>query len=183
MEHDEPVTVVVRHRVKPGHEAEFEAWQRGINAASLRFPGHLGFHVVRSPDPRRPEFLVLFKFDSLANLERWDTSDERSTWLARLEPLVAKPPVRERYTGMEVWFDAPAGRSAPPRFKMAAVTLLTLYPLIMFVYYFVAPEMAEWPAPVRNLASTALLVGTMTYLAMPFTTRLLGRWLYGRGDQ
>jgi antibiotic biosynthesis monooxygenase (ABM) superfamily enzyme len=179
MEQDGPVTVVVRHRVKPGREADFEAWQRGINAASLRFPGHMGFHVVRPHDPRKPEFMVLFKFDTLDNLERWEASDERGEWLERLGPLVAELPVRERHTGMEVWFDPPRGRVAPPRLKMAVVTLLTLYPLILLVALFVAPLIADWPLPFRALTSTSLLVVTMTYLAMPLSTRVLGRWLYG----
>jgi antibiotic biosynthesis monooxygenase (ABM) superfamily enzyme len=37
MEESGPVTVVVRHRVKPGREAAFEEWQRGINQAALAF--------------------------------------------------------------------------------------------------------------------------------------------------
>jgi antibiotic biosynthesis monooxygenase (ABM) superfamily enzyme len=138
----------------------------------------MGFHVVRPHDRRRPEFMILFKFDTLENLERWEESDERAEWLERLGPLVAEKPVRERHTGMEVWFDPPAGKAAPPKYKMAVVTLLTLYPLILLVALFFTPLMAEWPLSLRALASTSLLVVIMTYLAMPLSTRVLGRWLY-----
>jgi uncharacterized protein len=179
MAQEEPVTVVVRHRVRPGMEAAFEDWQRGINQVALRFPGHQGFHVLRPTDTRRPEYLVLFKFATLADLEGWEQSDERREWLARLAPLTLEPPARERHTGMEVWFDPPPGKPAPPRYRMAAVTLLTIYPLILAVQALVVPVMGHWPLPARTLASSALLVGAMTYLAMPLTTRLVARWLYG----
>jgi len=181
MVQDEPVTVVVRHRVRPGLEAEFEEWQKGINRVALRFPGHQGFQVVRPADTRRPEYLVLFKFATLADLDRWEQSDERREWLAKAVPLTLAPPARERHTGLEVWFDPPVGKPAPPRYKMAAVTLLTIYPLISLVQAYLAPLMSGWPVPARGLATSALLVCTMTYLAMPLTTRLFARWLYGPG--
>src|SRR5262245_37733526 len=126
MDQDGPVTVVVRHRVKPGREAEFEEWLRGISQASLAFAGHLGFNVIRPADPARPEYLVLFRFDTLDNLERWENSDERRRWMERLEPLTTRASARERQTGMDVWFTPPAGHTPPPRYKMAVVTLAAL---------------------------------------------------------
>src|SRR6187200_1965028 len=101
MDTDGPVTVVVRHRAKPGLEAEFEEWLRGISRAALGFEGHLGFHVVRPTDSARPEYLVMFRFDTLAHLEEWEESEARRQWLARGEPLTTHPPDRERHTGME----------------------------------------------------------------------------------
>jgi antibiotic biosynthesis monooxygenase (ABM) superfamily enzyme len=183
VEQDGPVSVVVRHRVKPGREAAFEDWQRGIIDAALKFDGHLGFHVIRPPDPKRPEYLVLFKFDSLANLEAWERSAERREWLDRVRPLLAGPPELERHTGLEVWFNPPPGRPAPPRYRMAAVTLLTLYPLILGVQAAVAPHLADWPLPLRTLVTSALLVCVMTYAAMPLTTRMFAQWLYGPADE
>src|SRR4051812_37029165 len=91
-----PVTVVVRHRVRPGCEAEFEDWLRGISREALRFEGQLGFHVVRPADPAHPDYVVFFRFDTFANLEKWEESEARREWLERLEPLTAHPPARER---------------------------------------------------------------------------------------
>lgn len=178
MEQAEPVTVVVRHRVKPGREAEFEAWQRGINEACLKFRGHMGFHVVRPADRKRPEYLVIFKFDSLANLETWEQSEERREWLARVEPLILHPPALERHTGMEVWFTPPAGRSPPAKYKMVVVTFVALYPLISLAQGFLAPELADWPLLLRTLVLALLLIVIMTYAAMPLVTHLLTPWLY-----
>jgi len=176
----DPVTIVVRHSIRPGKEAEFEDWQHGINAAALKFPGHLGFHVFRPSNPQRPEYLVFFRFQSLADLERWEQSEVRREWLSRLDPLITHPAHRERHSGLEVWFTPPPGQTAPPRWKMALVTLMTIYPLIMLVQTLAGPAMTNWPIWLRSLISAGLLVSLMTYLAMPFSTRLFAGWLYGR---
>jgi antibiotic biosynthesis monooxygenase (ABM) superfamily enzyme len=179
MDEGGPVTLVIRHRVKPGSEAAFEEWLRGISQAATRFDGHSGFNVVRPADPSRPEYVVFLRFDSFANLERWEQSEERREWLDRLEPLTIHPPARERHTGMEVWFTPPAGRAAPPRYKMVPVTLLAIYPLILLAQATLVPLLSGWPVLLRTLVTSALLVCLMTYVAMPLVTRLFSRWLYG----
>jgi antibiotic biosynthesis monooxygenase (ABM) superfamily enzyme len=174
-----PVTVVVRHRVRAGREAEFEGWLKGITADMGRFEGQQGFNVVRPADSGRPEYLVFFRFDSFANLQRWEGSDERLAWLERAGPLTTHAPERERHTGLEVWFTPPPGRAQPPRWRMAAVTLLAIYPLISLVQLTVVPLLDGWPVPLRTAVTSALLVCLMTYAAMPLMTRLFSRWLYG----
>ena len=174
-----PVTVVVRHRVRPGKEGEFEEWLRGITRAAGEFDGYLGFNVIRPLDPRQPEYVVLFRFDRFPNLEAWEGSETRRGWLGRVETLTARAATRERHTGLEVWFTPPAGRAPPPRWKMASVTLLDVFPLGSALQVTVLPLMSDWPVLPRTLATSALFVCLMTYAVMPLTTRLFSRWLYG----
>jgi antibiotic biosynthesis monooxygenase (ABM) superfamily enzyme len=42
-----------------------------------------------------------------------------------------------------------------------------------------AALLADWPVLLQTLLTSALLVCVMTYAAMPLSTRLFGRWLYG----
>ena len=179
MQQEGPVTLAVRHRIKPGREAEFEEWLRGISREAMTFDGHFGYNVVRPSDTGRPEYLVFLRFDTFDNLERWEASEARQQWLGRLAPMTLHPPTREKHTGMEVWFTPPSGRSAPPRYKMAAVSLLAIYPLILLAQWALGPLLAGWPVPLRTLATSAILVGLMTYLVMPLMTRVFTRWLYG----
>src|SRR5262245_17510441 len=151
MDQDGPVTVVIRHRVKPGKEAEFEEWVRGITRAAGAFEGYLGYNVVRPADAAHPEYVVFIRFDTFANLEKWEDAGTRRRWLELLEPLTARAPSRERHTGLEVWFTPPAGRAQPPRWKMAAVTLLAVYPLISLVQATLVPLLADWPVLLRTL--------------------------------
>lgn len=179
---DGPVTVVVRHRVRPGREADFERLLRGITSEMSRFEGHQGYNVVRPADSGRPEYVVFFRFDTFANLHRWEESEARHRWLGQLEPLATHAPARERHTGLEVWFTPPAGCGKPPRWKMLVVTLLSIYPLILVVQFSVVPLIDHWPLVLRTLVTSALLVCLMTYAVMPAMTRLFSPWLYGSPD-
>ena len=180
---DGPVTVVVRHRVKPGCEAEFETWLRGITGDMTRFDGQQGFNVVRSVDGGRPEYLVFFRFDTFDHLNNWETSQCRREWLDRLDPLAVTAPSRERHRGLEVWFTPPVGRRLPARWKMFCVTLLAIYPLISLVQLLLVPMMPSWPVALRTLLTSALLVCLMTYVVMPGMTRLFSPWLYGSSER
>ena len=46
---DGGVSVLVQRTIKPGCEADYEAWLSKIIGAARRFPGHLGANVVRPP--------------------------------------------------------------------------------------------------------------------------------------
>lgn len=183
MEQDGPVTVVIRHRIKAGKEAEFEEWLRGITREALRFDGYLGFNLVRPTNLGHPEYVVFFRFDNFANLEKWEESEPRRVWLSRLDPLALQAPTRERHTGLEVWFTLHAGGALPPRWKMAIVTLLAIYPLILGVQLTLVPLLAEWPVLFRTFMTSAILVCLMTYVVMPLMTRIFLRWLYERATQ
>ncbi|QDU18889.1 antibiotic biosynthesis monooxygenase [Urbifossiella limnaea] len=179
MHGDGPVTLVVHQRVRPGHEAAFEDWLRGITRAMQGFGGHPGFQVRRPTDPKQPEYLVLIRFDTLPDLEAWERSDARREWLERASPLLSHPWVRERHTGLEVWFTPPPGRAQPPRHKQVVVTAVAVYPLLLLTQLVVTPALTDWPVLARPLAVAALMVPAMTYLVMPLATRAFARWLYG----
>lgn len=179
MDQEGPITVVIRHRVKSGKESDFEEWLRGITKEALNFKGYLGFNVVRPSNPKHPEYVVFFRFDDFANLEKWEESEARRKWLDQLDPLTVHAPTRERHTGLEVWFTPPVGSVQPPRWKMVVVTLMAVYPLISLVQVSLVPLLSEWPFLLRTLATSALFVCLMTYTIMPLISRLFSRWLYG----
>jgi uncharacterized protein len=84
---DPPVTVCVLRHAKPGMEQEFERIIAGIIAAASEFPGHLGTNIFRPPDSEHHEYRIIFKFDHLSNLRRWEESDVRRHWLEIATPL------------------------------------------------------------------------------------------------
>lgn len=83
-------------------------------------------------------------------------------------------------TGLEYWFTLPEAPNPPPppRAKMAAITLLAIYPLSFALPAVLAPVLILVPQVVRGLLVSALLVLLMTYVVTPRMTRLFAACLY-----
>jgi uncharacterized protein len=179
---DPPVAVNVTRRIKPGRVEEFEEWVSGITAAISRFPGYLGTEVLKPGDPSETEYHIIFKFDRMSDLKRWEDSEERRAWCGRVESLQEGPAERYAATGLERWFVLPPSRDAqtPPRYKIVALTWLAIYPLITAVFYFLGDYLLRLPLGFRTLVVTAIIVPAMLYVVMPFMTPLFARWLYPR---
>jgi uncharacterized protein len=177
---DGPVTTTVTRRIKPGHEAAYEAFLEGMIAAASRFPGHLGVEVFRPADAQSGEYRIVYRFDTAGHLRRWLDSDEHAAWLQRAEPHVAGPMRTEFLTGLESWFTLPEqpGLPAPPPYKMAILTWATIFPLITLVVVVLTPLIRTLPLVVRLGITTLATVPLMTWVVMPRVTRLLRRWLY-----
>jgi uncharacterized protein len=169
----------VTRRVRPGHEAPYEQFLEGINAAASDFPGHLGVEVFRPPSAAG-EYRIVYRFDSSEHLRAWLDSDARATWLERAEPHVIGP-MRTRFvTGLETWFTLPGERgiAPPPPYKMALLTWITIFPLITAIVALSGPRLQGLPLAVRLGITTAVTVPLMTWVVMPRVTRLLRGWLY-----
>jgi uncharacterized protein len=181
---DEPVTVLYSRRVKPGREADFETWARGIVAAARQFPGHLGASVLDAPGSR--EYHILFSFADRRSLRAWLDSGERRRWLARVGELLEADRGLQQLTGLETWFKLPGANvptmKPPPRWKMWLVSLVAVYPLVLAFQALAVPRMAGLPLPLRALAFPLVLLTLMTFVVMPVVTRLLRRWLGPRQD-
>jgi uncharacterized protein len=182
---DDPVTVLYSRRVKPGREADFEAWAWGIVAAARQFPGHLGASVLDAPGSR--EYHILFSFADRRSLRAWLDSDERRRWLVRVGELLEADRGLQQLTGLETWFKLPGANvptmTPPPRWKMWLVSLVAVYPLVLAFQVLVVPRMARLPLPLRALVFPLVLLTLMTFVVMPMVTRALRRWLGPRHDQ
>ncbi|MEL6184189.1 MAG: antibiotic biosynthesis monooxygenase, partial [Myxococcota bacterium] len=80
---DDGVSVVVRRRIYPELQAEFEAWLSGIVEAASSFEGHQGAQVLRPPDPAHQDYVLLFRFSTPEQLAAWQSSDTARAWLER----------------------------------------------------------------------------------------------------
>jgi uncharacterized protein len=180
---DPPVTVVISRKVKPGCKVAFEKFISGITAAAMTFEGHLGTNIFRPSSPTDNEYRIIFKFDRASNLQIWEQSECRRQWLARAESLRLEPARIRVITGLETWFTLPSSSPQihpPPRYKMATVTLLALFPSIQLANLTLVPllKLLSLPLLVKNLMITAILVLLMTYVLMPRMTKLFSGWLY-----
>ena len=177
---DPPVTVVISRRVKPGCEEAFEEFISGITAAAMTFEGHLGVNIFRPSTPEDNEYKIIFKFDRASNLRIWQESECRRQCLARAESLRLEKPTVRIITGLETWFTLPSRKPIipPPRYKMAVIVLLTIFPFRILASFTLIPLLKSLPFLLRSFISSVIMVLLMTYVIMPRMTKLFSKWLY-----
>lgn len=71
----------------------------------------------------------------------------------------------------------PPIRLAPPRYKLAVITWLAIFPLITIVLALFGSLLMQPPLVMRTFVLTVTLVPVMTYLIVPLYMRLFAGWL------
>ena len=168
-----PITVIVTRIAKKGRIKEFEDWMDGIIHESLKFEGHLGVNVIRPVDQSRPEYVIIFRFNTLDNLLKWEKSQERKDWLEKSKDVVEGEDKVQKFTGLEFWFTPRSPHRAKHEANNNEDSTPTLIPPIR--------QLTEsLPLLLSDLLGVTVTVLLMTYLIMPSATRLLKAWLYKR---
>ncbi|MFI6250586.1 antibiotic biosynthesis monooxygenase [Streptomyces sp. NPDC051016] len=73
-------TAIIGQKVLPGREREFESWQEGLNTAASYYPGFLGAEIS-PPTALQTDWVIVYRFDSVAHLQAWINSGTRQTFL------------------------------------------------------------------------------------------------------
>jgi antibiotic biosynthesis monooxygenase (ABM) superfamily enzyme len=87
---DNAATVIIGQKVRPGSELNFEAWQQDMNREASKYPGFIGAEV-NGPTSVQPDWIVVYRFDSVAHVQAWINSATR----------------QERLAGGQQYFDGP----------------------------------------------------------------------------
>jgi len=174
-----PLTIIVAWRVRQGCEREFEAWRHEISAAALEFPGHMGVNVIL-PSGTGREYVVIFRFDTYEHLRAWQESDIRRELLKKAEPYREFEPSYRMESGLEYWFAPSGGPASPPRWKMAIVTVLGVWPVSMLVPRLLNPLIVDQPQLLKALLVSIGIVILLTWAVMPVLVKILRPWLHHR---
>jgi antibiotic biosynthesis monooxygenase (ABM) superfamily enzyme len=140
------VTVIARRHVKPGHEAEYEAWLKELTAAAHDLSGYLGAEFHR-PGKTGDPWISVFRFATLADLDAFERSELRSRLIAKVIPHVEGDAVWQRMTGLEFWFEPPAGTvvAQPSPHRMALLLIMVVFVLVLGLNLVLGPLIADWP--------------------------------------
>lgn len=170
------VHVAITRRVKPGKEAAFEAALLDFFAATMNMPGTHGAQLLRPAPGGDPcEYGILRAFESKAAQEAFYRSPEFTAWEERVAPLVDGGYHLRELHGLEAFFRG--GLKAPPRWKMAAITWLGVFPAAYLWGTLLRPLLAPLPGIVSTAIISMFVVATLAWLVMPFLTRIFGTWL------
>jgi antibiotic biosynthesis monooxygenase (ABM) superfamily enzyme len=78
-------------------------------------------------------------------------------------------------TGTSAGDGKPDGR--PSRWKLALLTWLGAYAVILLVLGVAGPAIADWPVALRALLLSAVMVAAMTWVIVPMIMLLFRSWL------
>lgn len=181
---DAPITVNIVRTVRHGHQDAFEGLVRRFIPVALTFPGHLGVHVVKLAARSSRDYHVVIKFATTAQWRSFRDWPPYVQFRAEIEPLLEREPCIHEMVGLESWFTMPGAPALRPlpKWKMALVTLLAVYPTSLLITTLLRPRVTHWPLALQNLLFAATMVGLLTWLVMPFVTHVLAPWLYYPAD-
>ncbi|MCS7048616.1 MAG: antibiotic biosynthesis monooxygenase [Verrucomicrobiae bacterium] len=172
-----PIHVAITRRVRAGCEEEFQQALREFFRESFRQEGVLGASmIVPPPGSDSREYGILRTFAGEAERDAFYASPLFQAWEQRARQLTEGEPVYRELHGLEAWFCAPYA-PPPPRWKMALVTLLGVYPVSLLIGVGPGSWLATLPVWLRDLIVAALIVACLTWLVMPALTKLFHPWL------
>lgn len=175
---NQPVHIAITRRVKPGCEAEFEVMLREFLQLSFTCPGVRGAGMIVPPSgSAAPEFGILRTFASQEECVDFYESPLFKAFDERVRPLTDGAPLHRELTGLEAWFRNP--HNPPPRWKMALLTLVAVWPVSMAVPAALNPLLgSKVPNVIFAGAVAGGIVVVLTWIAMPLLVKLFKGWLH-----
>ena len=95
---DTAATVIIGQKVRPGCEQEFEAWQQDMNSRSAMYPGFIGAEI-NPPTAVQSDWVVVYRFDSIAHVQAWINSATRQDRLADGQQYLDGPGTQQVISG------------------------------------------------------------------------------------
>lgn len=178
MENGHFVVAIIR-KVKTGKEPLFEQalgqfYLDAINTGSTK-----GQFFVRPAEKDDNRYGMLRSFNSRSEMDDFYQSDVFKSWEKTVAPLVEGQAVKRELHGLEAFFDR-GSVSTPPRWKMAVVTWLGVFPSVLLWSNVLTHILPGVPYLAVMAVVNVLVVATLTWVVMPFLTRLFGAWLRRR---
>jgi hypothetical protein len=92
---------------------------------------------------------------------------------------LAGPGLSGNRVDVETGTSGGAGRPhrGPRRWKLALLTWLGAYAVVLLVLAVAGPEIADWPLELRALLISGIMVAAMTWVIVPFIMRVFRLWL------
>ena len=171
------VHIAITRQVKPGMERAFEDALREFARESLREPGTTGVHMIGPvPSSVSGEYGILRSFDSESACQAFYDSEMFRQWDERAAQFVIGGWTRRRLHGLEVFFQDVRG-GPPPKWKMAAVTWLGVFPAVILWSSVLPKLLSGMPWLITTAIVNAFVVATLAWIAMPLLTRMFSQWL------
>ena len=106
--------LIIGQPVRPGREDDYLAWEKKILAAAARYPGYRGSEV-KAPNDIQPDWVIVYKFDSVGNVQNWLNSSTRQRLINEAAHLFDGPGTHAGLWGPRGGGDAGGGQAGRRR--------------------------------------------------------------------
>jgi uncharacterized protein len=173
----EVVHCAITRVARQGKEQEFEAAILRFIGRSMSHDGTLGAHLLRPTAGSRPrEYGILRSFYSEQDMEDFYASDLFKQWEDEVKDLMEGEPVARRLHGFEAFFHS-KHRQSPPRWKMALLTWIGVFPTVLIWTRVLTPQLNFAHPIVISAIVSGISVVTLAWGVMPILTKCCKSWL------
>ncbi len=172
--HDTPVTAFISRRVQADRLEEFKEILNEFTPALEKQPGFISIRNIEPGPETNDRFISLVTFSNVSGQIAWEDSPVRKELVARLNAVVEGDTSIEWIGGLDVLASA---HPTPKKWKTVVALIIwinvlgwTLGPALSLVWPDSAPE------ALRAFALICVNVGLISYVFLPWTTRLLNKW-------
>lgn len=139
---EENIHVAITRNIKPGFEEPFERAILDFFAKSMGMQGSLGVQLIRPvPGSGNNSYGIIRSFKSEKDRQAFYASAAFKEWEKTVEPMVEGEYTRKDLHGLEAFFSDPNIIRHPPRWKMAFVTWLGVWPTVFAVTRLISPHL------------------------------------------
>lgn len=181
MNPNQATALVVEHKVKKENVDAYEKWTEEILEAVSRSPGFLGRELF-PPNAENKPYTIIVRFENERDVQTWLDSPERKRFIKKAQDILEDGDKTQIRAGIDVWFTPDDAPAKPPAHKQFLLTLAGIYPLTLIVPPLLSPLFEAVPVLENPFISkfivAVIIVGTMTYLFMPYATHWLHDWLF-----
>ena len=176
---DKTIHIAITRRIRKEHAGEYERLLGDFASRSLTDPASRGVHLLYpAPGAESCEYGILRSFASAADRDTFYASDFYKEFAARVESMMEEQPTYRELDGLEAWFRESHG-ALPPRWKMAVLTWIAVWPVSMAVPALLGPVLGDRVPPVIGVGiGAAVIVIVLTWAAMPLLVKVARPWLH-----
>ncbi len=185
-------SLIVEHTVPKGKGLSFRFWHANLTRSAKKYPGFIRTDLCPPVKGRDLKWYSIIHFDTPEHLNQWLKSDDRETLIQAGQDLFESYQFKSFNTGLEGWFSTKTGTEhiglGPPAWKQNLAVVFGLYPVVMLqsMMFTALGIMHGWSPSIAMLINNLITSSILTWIVMPFVTRLLGFWLvpaYQQSDQ